>query len=306
MAARTVTLRCPRCGRYLSAPTPFSTAAAWYACPHCGAPVPVVAPRLPAPLFSWEVYPHLYPPLPPPRGPSARVPAVAFALLAALAIVLSGLAGVFAYAGATSLSLPAYSVGGTVRTDRGVPIAGATVNISGEDGFDRVVTTGSSGAFALSGVPGGGVLLNASALGFSSESMSIFLSPVYSATGGSAAALDFALSPGPSNLSASEILSAFPNLENFLTSLFSGALWLGIAALLCALGARSVRRTGGSPLGVSGGFSAILAPFGFLLLGVSSVFPYLVLVGSGLIGVGVLVTTLLVLPMLLAGPAPDA
>lgn len=305
MAIPTLTLRCPRCGRILSAPTPASAAVAWYACPHCGAPVPVLAPRAPAPLFSWEVYPHLYPPLPPPRGPSPRLPGVTFALLLALAVALAGFAAFFAVTGAESASPGTYAVGGLVTGPGGSPLPGATVNVSGEGGFDRLLVTGSSGTFDLLGVPGGGVLLNVSDPGYSSQSMLIFLSPVYSATGGDARSLSFELAPGPSTTTTSRVVSAFPDLESLLATLFSGAIWLALAALVSGVGARSFRRSGDHATGVAGGFAGILAPFAFILLGITSIFPGLEYLGGLLIALGVLATTLLLLPMWLTAPAPD-
>ncbi|MGI0132083.1 MAG: carboxypeptidase-like regulatory domain-containing protein [Thermoplasmata archaeon] len=305
MTAPTITLRCTRCGQLLSAPSPASLAAAWFACPHCGAPVPVVAPRRPAPLFSWEVYPHLYPPLPPPRGPSPRLPQATFAILLALAVGLAGVAGFFVLNGATTFSPPAYTVGGVVTTAGGVPFPGATVNISGENGFDRVLVTGSGGTFELAGVPGGGVLVNVSHAGYESASAQIFLSPVYSAPGGGARALQFELEPGPSSTSLRTVDTAFPDLESLLATLFSGAIWIGLAAGIAGLGARAVRRAEGSPVGVAGGCAGILAPFAFVLLGITAIYPALTYVGGVLIALGVLATTLLVLPMVLTGPSPD-
>src|SRR5579863_7481481 len=94
-----VELRCPSCGTRLTAYTPYPWITSYTRCPHCGSVLPFVAPREPAPLYSWDVYPGLYPPTPIPRPPGrGRRPAL-LALLLASTLLLAGLGGVFAWVG---------------------------------------------------------------------------------------------------------------------------------------------------------------------------------------------------------------
>ncbi|MCI4317211.1 MAG: carboxypeptidase-like regulatory domain-containing protein [Thermoplasmata archaeon] len=305
MTGSTIALRCTRCGTFLSVGSPMSVSPVWYACPQCAAPLPVITPRDPPPLFSWEVYPDLYPPLPAPRGPSARLPLVSMVILAATTILLLGVAGLLIYGGATSLHPGRYAIAGTVTDPNGTPIAGAVVKLTGSDGFATTVLADGTGAFSFPNVPGGNITVNASAPGYSPQALELFLSPTYTAAEGGATSLRMTLYPGPPGAPATEIETAFPDLESLIATLWSGAIVLGAAAMVCATGAYLGRRDASRPVAVAGGVSAVLAPFSFVVLGLTTVFPNLTYVGAVLVALGVTVVTLTVIPMALAGVAPD-
>ncbi|MCI4353189.1 MAG: hypothetical protein L3K14_07380 [Thermoplasmata archaeon] len=288
--ATPVDLRCPRCGMRLTAFTPYPQVTSYTRCPHCASVLPFVAPREPAPLFSWEVYSGLYPPTPLPHAPSPwRRPAIV-ALLLAVTLLLGTLGGVFAWLGSDALRPGTLRVGGTIAPS-GAP--GAWVSIQGENGF-VVNLTVPAGAFTISGVPYGGVLIRAGAMNYSILEMQLFFSPVYSSVTGNPNQLQLSLSPA--NGSSVNIIdtTAFPDLEAFVAGLWSGTGLLWISALVTGLGVLGARRDR-IPLVVVGGASAMAAPFALPLLGIDVINEALTAVALAAFAVG-LAVLLLVLP----------
>lgn len=306
MATGWVALRCPRCGAYLGAPSP-GAATSWVTCPHCYAPLPVVSVRDPPPLFSWEVYPNVYPTLPAPSAPGRHFPLVVRSTLIAAAVLLAVLAGVFGYTGASALAPGSFSLSGTVvgagPNDTLLPVAGAVVALSGESAYRQTIVTGPDGTFDFTGVPAGGASLNVSAPGYAPVEVSVFFSHPYVAAG-DAGGLVVALAPLPSaGSSVSE--SPFPNLESLLTSLWSGSVLFVIAALLAIAGAWAATRPGRAPVAVAGGASALVAPVALFLLGDATVVPWSAYTTVALSCLGVIAATFGAVPLLWEGPPPE-
>jgi hypothetical protein len=264
--ATPVELRCPRCGARLTAYTPYPLITSYTHCPHCGSVLPFVAPREPAPLYSWEVYQGLYPPTPIPRPPNPRRRPAILALLLAATVLLAALGGIFAWVGSDALRPGTLTVGGTLSPSTA---SGAWIEIQGESGF-RVNVTVLAGAFSISGVPYGGVDITAGAAGYNRLEIDLFYSPVYSSFAGSPQALQINLSPA--NGSSLEVIdtTAFSDLEAFVATVWSGTGLLWILALLTGLGWAAARRDR-LPLVVIGGVSAMAAPFVLPLLGIDGI-----------------------------------
>ncbi len=296
--ATPVDLRCPHCGAYVTAYTAYPQITSYTRCPHCGTVLPFVGPREPAPLYSWEVYPGLYPPTPLPTPPSRyRGPALVGLLLAAT-LVLAGLGGVYAWVGGDALQPGSLTVGGTVSPGTAT---GIWVLVQGENGFSENVTT-VDGAFSVSHVPYGGVMITAGAKGYYDAQLLLFLSPVYSSITGSPRSLSLTLAPGNPSETTIVDTTAFPDLENFVATVWSGTGLLWIAALFTALGATAVRR-GRAPYVVVGGATAIIAPFVVPLLGIDVVNEWWTAIGLLAIPAGVVVL-LLALPPFARAQAP--
>jgi carboxypeptidase family protein len=270
------TIRCPRCGRFLVAPSPPTSEPAWFACPHCAQPVPVLAPRDPPPLFSWEVYPHLYPPAHPPKVPGPAVGRLLTALLVTATVVLAGLAGGLGWAGAATLAPGGFTVRGFVVQSGGsgpsVPLVGASVNMTGESRASST-TTGGDGSFSFSSVPAGGISLKVTEPGFEPVLLHLFASALYS-TAGVGAPVYVGLTPGPPTANTTDVaLSSFGNLDGYLTNLWSSSILLGMGAVVAAVGALAAFRERRLSYAVAGAGAAIAGPVAPGLLGVMGVFP---------------------------------
>ena len=288
--ATPVDLRCPKCGTRLTAFTQYPQVTSYTRCPHCAAVLPFVAPREPAPLYSWEVYPGLYPPTSLPRSPSPwRRPAL-LALLLAVTLLLGALGGVFAWFGSDALRPGTLTVGGTISPSSA---AATWVSIQGENGF-KVNTTVLGGTFSVAGVPYGGILIRAGASGYALLEFDLFFSPVYTSVTGSPTQLQLSLSPA--NGSSVNIIdtTAFPDLESFVAGAWSGTGLLWISALVTGLGVLGARRDRHSFI-IIGGASAMAAPFALPLLGLDVISPAVTAVALAAFPVG-LVVLLLVLP----------
>lgn len=308
MVGPSVTLRCPQCGGLLAAPTPVGPLPGWFQCPHCGRPLPVVPPRDPAPLFSWEAFPQLYPAAHPPRPIGPLVQRVGGGLLIGITVVLLILAGGLFSQGAAALPGHSYVVAGHVTAAPGVgspagPVSGARVNLTGEDGFSAVTYTAPNGAFRVGGVPTGEITINVTAVGFSPLVMELFASRPYSAPA-SVSDLALQISAGNDSTSTIEVLTPFSSLENFLATLWSGTAVLGLAAVVSAAGA--VRLLGRERLayGVAGGMAGALAPIVLYTLGVAGMFSWMtdLAVAVGLAG---LTATVLLGGLLATTSVPD-
>ena len=304
-----VTVRCPRCGAYVATPARSIHAASYARCPHCGTAVPVVAPRDPPPLFTWEVFPMVYPSLPVPRAPGARLLTVVGAALLVATVLLAGLAGFLVWSGVQADGPGTFALDGTVVRSLGtpgltVPVAGATVNVSGESGMRLLLVTNATGEFHIGGIPAGGLALNVSAPGFGSTLIELFLSSIYTTVSGPGP-LVITLTPTTTPSSTTVTQSPFGSLEELLASLGSAAVLLGSAAVISGLGARAAFRGGRPSHAVVGGAAALVAPAALFTLGANVVFPLLELPTVALAAVGALAISLALVPMLWEARPPE-
>jgi hypothetical protein len=304
-----VTVRCPGCGAYVAAPATAPTAATYATCPHCSTTVPIVAPRDPPPLFTWEVFPSVYPSLPVPRAPGARLLSVVGIALLVATVLLAGTAGFLVWNGVEAVGPGTFQLQGTVVHDPGgsggaQPVAGASVNVSGESGMHALVVTNASGEFLIAGIPAGGVFVNVTAPGFNSVLLEIFLSSIYTSTSpGSALIVTLTASTGTT--STTVVQSPFPSLENLLASLGSAAVLLGMAAIIAGLGARAALRRGRVTHAVVGGAAALVAPAALFALGETVVFPYLEIPTVVLAALGALAVSLALIPLVWEARPPE-
>ena len=304
-----VTLRCPRCGAYLAAPSP-GAATSWATCPHCYNALPVVGPRDPPPLFTWEVYPSLYPALPPPRAPGRHLPTVVLASLCAAAILLAGLAGILFLTGTSALAPGSFELSGVVEglnaTPFGstAPLPGALVRLTSEGGYNETVLSGSDGSFRFTGIPSGGATLNVTHAGFSPVEVTLLYSKPFVAAGDSGG-LTVEMTPANGNSPTSVVETPFPDLESLLTSLWSGTVLLGAAALLTIAGALAARRPERAPVAIAGGAAAIVAPVSLFLLGDTAVVPLAAYFSVALSALGAVAASLGAVPLLWDGPPPE-
>ncbi len=295
--ATPVDLRCPHCGARLTAYTGYPTITSYTRCPHCGTVLPFVGPREPAPLYSWEVYPGLYPPTSLPTSSSPRrIPALV-ALLLAATLVLAGLGGVYAWLGGDALEPGTLTIAGTISPGA---VNGTWVLVQGENGF-AVNVSAPAGVFSVPHVPFGGVVITVGADGYAASQLDIFVSPVYSSITGSPR--DLALTLGPADTTGTAVVdtTAFPNLESFVATVWSGTGLLWIAALFTGIGVFAARRDQ-APYVVIGGATAIVAPFVVPLLGIDVVNEWLTAIGLLAIPVGIVVLVMALPPFARAQP----
>ncbi|MGC2289601.1 MAG: hypothetical protein WA688_07080 [Thermoplasmata archaeon] len=296
--ATPVDLRCPHCGARLTAYTPYPLLTSYTRCPHCGSVLPFVAPREPAPLYSWEIYPGLYPPTPIPRPSSPwRRPAL-LALLLVATVLLATLGGIFAWVGSDALRPGTLTVGGTLSP---YPEPSAWVDVQGENGF-HVNESAATGVFSISGVPYGGVEITAGAIGFGTLQVDLFYSPVYSSIAGSPGAIQLDLSPANGSSLTVIDTTAFPDLETFVAYVWSGTGLLWISALLTGLGLLAARRDR-LPLVIVAGASAMVAPFALPLLGIDVISQAITIAAILAVPVGIVVL-LIALPELARAQVP--
>jgi hypothetical protein len=304
MAATTVEMRCPACGGAIRAVLAPGPPTQWFTCPHCRAPVPVVAPRDPPPLFAWEVLPGLYPALPPPP-PRRRTYRAAAAALVVVAVVVSGFVGVLAFDAWVAAEPASFAVDGSVGQYVGnafEPIAGATVALTNDANATVRVVTGVDGTFAFASVPSGGVSLNVSAAGFSPATVLTFVSSIYSAP---ATGLEIALTPGSVANGSMTTLSPFPDLEQFEASLGSGAVLLTAVVLVAGVAAVATSRDGRPALGVVGGAAGLVSPLVMFYLALSTAFPLLTTVSAVAAGAGAFAVVIQAGRLVETGPAAD-
>lgn len=275
-----VTLRCPRCGTYFSVPAPRTTLPAWVPCPHCRQPSAVLAPRDPAPLFTWEAFPHLYPSVEPPRAPDPRLARVGIALLVVVIATLAIVAGVLLVQGAKALPNHPYTVSGQViavsaNSTRDLPIAGAIVNVTGENGYRATAVTDAQGRFAFADVPSGGIAVNVTAPAFAPVTVVVFANPVYSSPSAHPTNLTISVVPGTAAAGTTVQESPFADLEQFVATLWSGTSVLSVAVIVAVVGLHQLGRRGKFVWGVAGGMAGATAPVALYLLGTIGLFPLL-------------------------------
>ena len=303
MGAPTVSVRCPTCGadvRVVLAPAPSTQ---WFPCPQCHTPMPVVVPRDPAPLYSWEVIPGLYPALPLPRRPRVRMRRLAQAALVGVAVLAVVLGGILAVLGTEATAPGTYVVSGTVDLQLPgggtIPASGATVVLTDEKPGKVVQRTSSSGGFSFSGAPVGGISLNVSAAGYAPVTVVTFASSIYDA---GTTGLIVTLVPGTSANGTTVALSPFPDLESFLASIGSGVALLAIVAVVGGVAALVTARSDRPAVGVVGGSAGLLAPLALYFLALGDVFPTLIVGTAALGALGAFAATTRTLEIFQIGP----
>jgi len=270
MAGAGVAVRCPACGTELRAFLAPAPPTQWFPCPHCRRAVPVVVPRDPPPLYSWEVLPGLYPPLSPPRAPRVRIGRSVAVALVAVAIVAGALAGALALYGVAATAPGTYSVSGTVVGPGGSPLIGATVLLTDNNGGTYSSNTGVGGGFSFSGLPSGGVSINASYPGDAPTTVFTFVSPVYDA---GSSGLTIELAHGNLSNWTSQALAPFPTLESFLASVIGATALLAFAAIVAGGAAWFTVGGRSRTAGVIGGGAGLAVPAVLFLLGLFPAFP---------------------------------
>jgi hypothetical protein len=277
MSPPTVRMVCPRCGQPLAAVLAPAPPTQWFPCPHCGTPVPIVVPRDPPPAYSWEVLPGLYPNLPPPRRSRRSVrPMVAIAL-ALVAVVAAGLIGALANYGVEASAPFHYSITGYVYLPSSAAATGARVVLTTDGGEVESYTVGPNGTFSFHDVPSGGASLNVTLLNYAPVTVDTFASPVYNA---GTTDLGIGLSVGNASNGTTVILSPFPDLESFVSTIGAEAVLLGLVAVVAGATAALTYRRDRYPLGVVAGGAGVAVPATLYLLSLSSVFPTAALVAG--------------------------
>lgn len=267
--------------------------------------MPVVVPRDPPPLYTWEVLPGLYPPMARPRVPRWRARRPVAAALLAVAVVGAALVGVLVYDGLAATAPGPFVVNGTVvhpvgSTDQ--PLVGAEVVMTDDAGRSSTQTTGVGGGFSFSGLPPGGVTLNVTAPGFTTVTLTTFVSSIY---GTQAEGLEVALAPGSSTNVTTVALAPFPDLEQFLASVGSGAVLLGLIAVVAGAAAVATARADRPALGVVGGAAGAVAPLVLFYLSLSSAFPLLEALSAVVAAAGSFTLAIRAIQLAQTGPAPD-
>ena len=241
------------------------------------------------PRFTWEVYPGLYPSQPKLRRPRFGWRAVIVPVLLVIAVLTTVIAVGGAYYGWAGSEPATYTVSGVAQLSGGHPWISGTITVTDEAGTTSK-TIPAGGAFDFPNVPTGGVNLNVTYAGYAPLLVETFVSPIYDA---GSQGLRLTLSPGgPANASVVYLtpfhggVPDLAQLEIFQTSVGSAAAIAGIAALFSGTTALYVRRADRPALGIVGGASGAVVPFGLLILSVGLVFPYLLLAGlvSGVLG----------------------
>lgn len=233
--------------------------------------MPIVLPRDPPPLFSWEIYPGLYPLYIPPRPPRVRRRRATIYVLVASLVICAALVGTFGYIGVLAQRPATFTVTGTVVTPGGLPVVGANVALTTEANQTSNVVTGPAGTFSFSNVPVGGALLNTTRAGYAYTAMVLFLSTVY-VSGGSSTGIVVILNPSPSN-STVVFLSPFSTLEAFVADVWATAGLLGLVVIVDAFAIERTRRSPRPLFGVAGGFASLLAPLPLALLSIEVAVP---------------------------------
>jgi hypothetical protein len=265
----------------------------------------VVVPRDLPPLYSWEVYPGLYPELPRPRVPKWRVRRAAAAALLVVAVVSAGLAAGLIWTGWDSAQPARYTVSGTVYEPSGsgvAPLAGAVVTLVDDANATSRTVTGFGGTFSFANVMQGGVALNISESGYAPITLYTFVSNAYSTQ---ATGLVITLTPGGAGNGTTVALTPFPDMEQFLASVGAGAILLGIVALVAGFAAVVTLRADRPAMGVLGGAAGVLSPLALVYLSLSTALPILIAVTTITAGAGTFVLVVRALQLARTGPAPD-
>lgn len=286
-----VTLRCPRCGQWLAALPPPGAGLYWTHCPACFYPVPVIHPRDPPPLFSWEAYPHLTPRVSVPWSGGPWAGKLLNILLAISLGILVLLVGFLLGTGASAFPAHHYTVSGTI-VERSLaslgylPVSGATVRVTGGNGYSSTTTSSLNGSFLVANVPSGGIVLNVTAPGYAPEQFDLFDSPIYSAPGSGTVGINVTLARGTASDGILFVESSFPSLEALVATLWAGAVILGVGTILVAVALRLGWRGERPAWGVAAGATALLAPVAVFELSLAEVVPLTLLLSLLLGAIG--------------------
>lgn len=306
MASVWATARCVHCGAPSAVLVPPTPGARWVTCPNCHGTMPVVPPTNPPPIFSWEVYPSVYPPPPPLRAPGRSGARLAAIALVGCTLLLVGVAGALVLSGAEALGPATFRLSGTVvLAANGDPYTGALVTLGSETGWTQSVTTGSNGTFQFAGIPAGGATLNVSAVGMAPVAVGMFFSPTFRSTGAGPTGLTIDLTPGDQAEASTLYASPYPNLESFVSSVWSAGVLLLVGAIVAGIGAGLAYRRRRPTVGVAGGLSAAVAPFALAILGVTAAFPLTAYPAAATVGLGLVAAILELIPVILVGRAAD-
>jgi len=145
--------------------------------------------------------------------------------------------------------------------------------------------------------------MNVSLPGYAPVTIDTFASPVY---GTAVTGLSILLVPGNASNATTESLTPFPDLETFVASVGSGAVLLGIVAILGGWAAVVTGRSNRPAVGVVGGAAGVFAPVALFFLSLSGVFPSLLLATAALAAVGAFAATTRSLEILQVGPESPA
>jgi hypothetical protein len=279
VAPVTVPARCPRCGApFWATHAPTSSEVGWAFCPRCQQPTPSLPPRESPPLFTWEVYRRFYPEPSWPRSPSVSLRRILFALVVVAGVALLATSGAFAYFGGIGLSPSRQTVAGTVEAaslsnQTLVPMSEVPVTITNmTGGSSATVMTDGSGDFSFAAVPPGEHQLTAQAYGYRLSQMSIFLAPAFSSPQGNVSSLEMTLVPG--NLSApyEQAFAPYPDLETYLSYLFSASAIELVGGLVALWGGWSLWVRRSAVRGVVGTAAGFLTPFLATVAGYQTLF----------------------------------
>ncbi|MCI4350645.1 MAG: hypothetical protein L3K15_03930 [Thermoplasmata archaeon] len=306
-SATTVTARCPACGGLLAA-TATAYATSYVRCPHCGEPVPIVAPRDPPPLFAWEVSPQLYPPIPT-LSDGGRRPVRPFVLgaLVVAAVIAAVVAGIVAEDAARALTPGRIVVAGTVEVGPGGvvgPLPFAHLRLTGENGYTASGTTAPDGSFSFSGVPRGAVAILVNSTGYPNTTFDMFFSPVYSEPA-HPTGLVLELPTGSSASSVTVLYASFGSLEELAATLLTAVVIFAVGIVMAAVGVWAILRQRRPGLAVAGAAGVLAAPICLPLLTLDTVLPDVLLVGSVASAFAAAAFVLLVVPIALTASAPD-
>jgi Carboxypeptidase regulatory-like domain len=306
MVGPATTVRCPACGtplRALLAPAPPTQ---WFPCSNCHAPVPVVVPRDPPPLYSWEVMPGLYHPVPPPKIPRWRVRQLAAGALVGTAVVAVVLAGMFGYYAYVAPAPGSFSVSGEVQlvpaSGAPVPGAGAQVVATVDSGATYSTVAAADGSWGFTDLPPGGVSVAVTDPGYSPVTVDVFVSTLYSA---GASDVVVQLTPGSATNTSTFALTPFPDLETFVAAIGGGVVILGFVAILTAYAAVLTRRSDRPAVGVVAGGAGLMAPIALAYLSLAPAFPLLLAGSVALTVLGGFALSIRAVQMAQTGPAPD-
>ncbi|MGP8074629.1 MAG: carboxypeptidase-like regulatory domain-containing protein [Thermoplasmata archaeon] len=206
-------------------------------------------------------------------------PIVAIAL-ALVAVVSAGLIGALANYGVEATAPFHYSITGDVYLPSGAAATGAHVVLTTDGGALENYNVTPNGTFYFEDVPSGGASLNVTLLGYAPITVDTFASPVYNA---GTTGLGIGLAVGNASNGTTVILSPFPDLESFVSTIGAEAVLLGLVAVVAGAIAALTYRRDRFPLGVVAGGSGVAVPATLYLLGLSSVFPT-VAIAAGVAG----------------------
>ncbi|MCI4336484.1 MAG: carboxypeptidase-like regulatory domain-containing protein [Thermoplasmata archaeon] len=306
MAAVWATARCITCGAPVAVLVPPTPGARWFTCPQCHSPMPVVPPTNPPPIFSWEIYPQVYPAPPPLRMLGRPISRLATIALVSCVLLLAGLAGALALSGEEALGPTTFRLSGTVELAANHdPVGGAIVSIGSETGWTQSFLTGGNGSFHFVGIPTGGATINVTAPGMAPVTLGLFFSPTFTSPGTGPTGLALLLAPGNAGNASTDYETPFPDLESFVSSVWSASVLLALGAIVAAAGAWMAYRGTRPTVGVAGGLSAAVAPFGLTLLGITTAFPLAALPAAAAVGLGLVGAVLELLPVINVGRAAD-